>query len=95
MRILSGHWKLSVLERCPYREVLLCFFSSSIPFFLLSFFIFNCELKIKLSIISSAILLIQTRWVRVRAELHGANVDPSAGKRQNQLSYMCAFHGLK
>ena len=21
MRILSGHWKLSVLERCPYREV--------------------------------------------------------------------------
>ena len=21
MRILSGHWKLSVIERCPYREV--------------------------------------------------------------------------
>ena len=21
MRILSGHWEVSVLERCPYREV--------------------------------------------------------------------------
>ena len=21
MRILSGHWKMSVIERCPYREV--------------------------------------------------------------------------
>ena len=25
MRILSGYWKLSVLERCPYREVRLYF----------------------------------------------------------------------
>ena len=63
-----------------YSTLFLFFFDS---FSLLSFFIFKCVLKIILSIISAAILLIQTRWVRVRAEVQGANFDPSAGKRQN------------
>ena len=48
-------------------SVFLFFFDS---FSLLSLFIFKCVLKIILSIISAAILLIQTRWVRVRAEVH-------------------------
>ena len=83
MRILSGHWKLSVIERCPYREIRLYFFFSPILFPYCPFNIFKCVLKIILSIISAAILLIQARWVRVRAEVQCANFDPSAGKRQN------------
>ena len=64
----------------PYREVPLHFFSSSILFPYCPILFFKCVLKIILSIISAAILLIQTRWVRVRAEY-------MAGKRQNKLSY--------
>ena len=60
--------------------VFLFFFDS---FSLLSFFIFKCVMKIILRIISAAILLIQTRWDGVRAEVQGANFDKSAGKRRN------------
>ena len=83
MTILSRHWKLSVIERCPYREVPLYFFSSSIPFPYCPILFFKYVLKIILSIISAAILLIQTWWVRVRAEVQGTNFDPSARKHQN------------
>ena len=51
---------------------------------------FKYVLKIILRIISAAILLIQTRWVSVRAEVQGTNFDPSARKHQN--CDMCAFH---
>ena len=54
---------------------------------------FKYVLKIILSIISATILLIQTRWVRVRAEAQGTNFDPSARKHQN--CDMCAFHVVK
>ena len=83
MTILSRHWKVSVIERCPYREVPLYFFSSSILFRYCPILFFKCVLKIILSIISAAILLIQTRCVRVRAEVQGTNFDPSARKHQN------------
>ena len=79
---------VGTLETVRNREVSVPRGSSVFLFFidsfsLLSFFIFKCELKIILRIISAAILLIQTRWVRVRAEVQGGNFDPSAGKRQN------------
>ena len=46
--------------------VFLFFFDS---FSLLSYFIFKCVLKIILSIISAAVLLIETRWVRMQADV--------------------------
>ena len=62
-------------------NLLFLFFFDS--FSLLSFFILKCVLKIILSSISAAILLIQTRWVRVRAEVQGANFGPLAGKKRH------------
>ena len=46
--------------------VFLFFFDS---FSLLSYFIFKCVLKIILSIILAAVLLIETRWVRMQADV--------------------------
>ena len=83
MTILSRQWELSVIETCPYREVPLYFFSSSILSPYCPILFFKCVLKIILSISSAAILLIQTRWVRLRAEERGTNFDPSARKHQN------------
>ena len=45
MTILSRRWKLFVIERCPYREVPLYFFSSSILFPLVLFYFLNMYWK--------------------------------------------------
>ena len=89
---------VETLETVRNREVFVPRGSTVILLFFDSFsscpiLFFKYVLKIILSIISATILLIQTRWVRVRAEAQGTNFDPSARKHQN--CDMCAFHVVK